>query len=199
MKRIKYKFLGFLIMIFSFASIQKMKWIPFMIGITLITWIVFKVPFKVFLKRIKIPFIFVGMMNIIYLFFTNGDLLIQSTYFNITYQGLEHSLLFTSRFLCIFSMSILFFHTTSYVDVIKIMRMMGMPSILTDLFLFTYRYIFELGRQMETMHRAMYMRGMKRSFKDIKTMSSLLGSTFVRSYEQAQRVYDAMHIRGYGR
>ena len=48
---------------------------------------------------------------------------------------------------------------------------------------------------------AMKLRGFqgdKLSYRNLRVLASLVGTLLVRSYEQSQRVYQAMRLRGYG-
>ena len=68
--------------------------------------------------------------------------------------------------------------------------------------LFSYRYIYEIGDDLETMEKAMGLRGFRArrlGGRTLSVLASLAGSILVRSYEQSERVYKAMVLRGYGR
>ena len=62
-------------------------------------------------------------------------------------------------------------------------------------------YIYEIGNDLETMETAMGLRGFRARRPGSRTLSvlaSLTGSILVRSYEQSERIYKAMVLRGYG-
>ncbi|MEM9567897.1 MAG: energy-coupling factor transporter transmembrane component T, partial [Cyanobacteria bacterium P01_E01_bin.34] len=78
---------------------------------------------------------------------------------------------------------------------------LGLPVILADMVLLTYRYLFDLGSTLDTMQTSLRLRGLritrlKRS--QIPVIAGLIGSLLVRSYDQSERIYSAMRLRGYG-
>jgi cobalt/nickel transport system permease protein len=73
---------------------------------------------------------------------------------------------------------------------------------LADMTLLAYRYLYEIGDDLETMRTAMGLRGFQAhrlSGRALGALAALAGSVLVRSYEQSERVYKAMVLRGYGR
>ena len=78
---------------------------------------------------------------------------------------------------------------------------MGLPSILADMTLLSYGYIFEIGGDLQQMQTAMRLRGFRLSGYDrrgLNQMAAMAGTMLIRSYEQSERVYHAMILRGYG-
>ena len=85
------------------------------------------------------------------------------------------------------------------------MRSLGLPTLLADMTLLTYRYLFETADMLSTMQRSMQLRGFgrrRRWFRiegtTLLQLSGLLGTLLIRSYERSERVYKAMQLRGYG-
>ena len=81
------------------------------------------------------------------------------------------------------------------------MRSLGLPGVIVDMTLLSYRYLEELGENLTTMQRAMKLRGFQpKSFKrrNLKVFAQLTGSILIRSYERSFRIYQAMILRGYG-
>ncbi|NET14522.1 MAG: cobalt ECF transporter T component CbiQ, partial [Okeania sp. SIO1H6] len=77
----------------------------------------------------------------------------------------------------------------------------GISPIITDILLLSYRYIFEISNQLSMMLKATRLRGFQRnkfSWRNLSVYAALTGSLLVRSYQQAERVYQAMLLRGYG-
>jgi cobalt/nickel transport system permease protein len=78
------------------------------------------------------------------------------------------------------------------------MRRLGAPGFFIDLLALTYRYIFLLTDQTMRLKRAAIARGYRpRWLPQAVIVGRMVGSLFVRSYEQAERVYGAMLLRGY--
>ncbi len=93
---------------------------------------------------------------------------------------------------------ILLSSTTPFADLVKGMRKMRVPELLTSLLSFTYRYIFVLTDEAQRMRRARDSRGWKgRWLWQARTVGHMVATLFLRSYERGERVYAAMLARGY--
>ncbi len=76
---------------------------------------------------------------------------------------------------------------------------LGLPSKLCFMLLSTYRYIFVIQQEYQRLLRAARMRGFvaRTNLHTYKTFSHLLGMTLVKSWTRAQRVQQAMILRGF--
>ncbi|NEP85179.1 MAG: cobalt ECF transporter T component CbiQ, partial [Okeania sp. SIO3B3] len=77
----------------------------------------------------------------------------------------------------------------------------GIPPLLADMTLLSYRYLFEMGDDLRRMQIATRLRGFegrKLNAHTLRTYAALAGSLLVRSYERSERIYQAMVLRGYG-
>jgi len=112
--------------------------------------------------------------------------------------GLKHSLILSVRsFLSIFSL-VLLVSVTSFSDIMKTLSRLHFPQIVIMILSFMYRYFFLLTGEMEKMVRAVKMRsGGAHGFEIVRIYSQILGILFIKSYERAERVYQAMLMRGY--
>jgi cobalt/nickel transport system permease protein len=92
--------------------------------------------------------------------------------------------------------------TTPFFEMMAAFRWFKMPKILTNLILFTYRFIFVLQDEAARMKMARKARGFsggrhifeKQAFR---TLSSSIGMTFVRSSQRGSDMFDALLMRGY--
>jgi cobalt/nickel transport system permease protein len=96
--------------------------------------------------------------------------------------------------------------TTTFPDLMRAMRGIGIPKVLVGVISFMYRYIFVLADEVQTMLRARDARsavgpaGQKAGgtvFWRARIVGSMVGSLFVRSLARSERVYQAMASRGY--
>jgi len=151
------------------------------------------------IKRIQLPSVVILFIALLALFFSEGSPLVQIGFLTITDEGLFSFVLITGRFLSIMLIMIVLFTTSTFLDILKGLRALKVPVLLCDMTLFSFRYLFELKKDFQTMQTAMRMRGFKGEFwSSLTGFSSLAGSLLVRSYEQSERVYQAMTMRGYG-
>lgn len=96
--------------------------------------------------------------------------------------------------------------TTTFPDLLRAMRGIGIPNVLVGTIAFMYRYIFVLADEVLTMLRARDARsaigpaGQKAGgtvFWRARIVGGMVGSLFVRSLARSERVYQAMASRGY--
>lgn len=101
--------------------------------------------------------------------------------------------------------AILLTATTQFPDLMHAMRHLRMPHSLVAVISFTYRYLFVLLEEVRRLLRARESRsarlpGQKSGGPMLwraKIAGNMVGQLFLRSYEQSDRVYNAMLARGY--
>lgn len=89
--------------------------------------------------------------------------------------------------------------TTPYVDIFASLSKV-LPSLLVDLFLFTYRSFFILIEKVSDLIKVIRLRGgyhPTHPIRNIKNFSSALALLFVRSFEMNDRMYQIYSLRGY--
>ena len=89
--------------------------------------------------------------------------------------------------------------TTPYVDIFASLSKV-LPSLLVDLFLFTYRSFFILIEKVSDLIKVIRLRGGYHPYhpiRNIKNFSSALALLFVRSFEMNDRMYQIYSLRGY--
>ena len=73
------------------------------------------------------------------------------------------------------------------------------PTMLVQIFVFTYRYIFVFLNEMNSMRRAMGARGFvpKTDLYTLKAIGNFIATLLVKSFERTDKVYKAMLSKGY--
>ncbi|MBU0991044.1 MAG: cobalt ECF transporter T component CbiQ [Proteobacteria bacterium] len=81
----------------------------------------------------------------------------------------------------------------------RALKRLSMPGKLVHLLLMTYRYIFVIGQEYQRLYTAMRIRGFRpsTSLHSYKTYAYLFGMLFVRASKRAERVNQAMILRGF--
>jgi cobalt/nickel transport system permease protein len=93
---------------------------------------------------------------------------------------------------------ILLVSTTPFNRLLDGLRRLGIPTIFVDMIALTYRYLYILIDEATRLRRAAIARGYAPKWlPQAIIVGRLVGNLFVRSYERAERVYGAMHLRGY--
>ncbi len=196
-----YKLVGLLSLIFAFAFIQNIWLLPIAIVITCILFSLSQIPVSFLIKRLRYPSWFILAVVILLPFISGSTPVLQLGWLTIKEEGFWQSVLISVRFFCILTLSIVLFGTAPFLSSIKAMRSLGIPRVIVDMTLLSYRYLEELGEMLTTMQQAMRLRGFKTKGLNRRALSvfaQLTGSILVRSYDRSLRIYQAMILRGYG-
>ena len=194
------KMVGLLVIIFAFATVDNLVLMPVMVGVTLLAYAMTGLPWSFLRHRLEFPGFFI-LFLIVFLPFVAGETIIASLGpIDIRQEGIAQAIVVAVRFFCILTLAIVLFGTDSFINSVKAMRALRFPALLADMVLLTYRYLFEVSDYFKAMRTAARMRGFKAEFsrESLNTFTSLIGHMLVRSYEQSERVYKAMVLRGYG-
>lgn len=91
------------------------------------------------------------------------------------------------------------FGTSPLDRTLKAMEKLNFSQKLISLFYFTSRYLTVYADQLRTIHTALQCRGFKpgANTTTLRTFGNLIGSLLVRSFDQTERIYQAMVCRGY--
>ncbi len=198
---VKYKLIGLITLMFAFATVNSWYLIPLMLLVTVMLYGISKLPLSFLASRLRYPGFFLFGV-IIFLPFLSGQTIIwQFGFLTIRQEGCLAVILIVSRFFAIMTTGLILFGTSSFLTTVKGMRRLGISPIITDMLMLSYRYIFELSHKLNMMLKATKLRGFqtsKISWINLSVYAALTGSLLVRSYQQAERVYQAMLLRGYG-
>ena len=192
-------------------------------SITLLLTYLSKIPLGFFLKRvwIFIP-LFAGVIALpaIFNIFTPGDPIVTLARFNevqhfwgfnytdisITRQGVLGAILFTFRVATSVSVVVLLTLTTHWVEILKALRVLGVPQVFILVLSMTYQYVILLARLIQDMHIAKkartipYNKNHKKSMglkAELAWVASRIGTTFRKSYAMIDETHNAMIARGF--
>ncbi len=89
--------------------------------------------------------------------------------------------------------------TTPPHEFVRALRLMGVPQKLVLLFHFTYRYSHVIFTEAAKIYTSMVLRGFtpKLDIPTLKNYGNLMGNIFLRSFRRAERVTEAMELRGF--
>ena len=196
-----YKMVGLLSLIFAFAFIQNIWLLPIITSITIIIFFLSKLPLSFLISRLRYPSWFIFAVVFFLPFIAGNTVVFELGELTIKAEGCWDALLISVRFFCILTLSLVLFGTAPFISSIKAMKQLGLPRVIVDMTLLSYRYLEELGEMLTTMQRAMRLRGFQtKGFnrRKLEIFAQLTGSILIRSYEQSLLVYQAMILRGYG-
>ena len=155
------------------------------------------IPLSFLLKRASLVLPFSVLIALPLPFFHGGES-INIFGFSLSHMGLWLFFGATIKaFLCATSIMLLVC-TTPFHSLMANMRHLGISALFVDVIALTYRYIFVLTEEISRLQRAAIARGYKPKWLPQSIIvGRLIGNLFLRSYEHAERVYDAMRLRGY--
>jgi len=196
------KLVGLMVLVFVFSFVQDLRLLPAMLAVTFTLYVVSRLPVSFLLTRLRAPGFFLLVVAILLPFFSGSTVLLRIGPLALRQEGCLDLLLVVAKFVSILTTGLVLFGTAPFLTTIKAMGALGLPSILSDMTLLSYRYLYEISDDLETMETAMALRGFRArrlNGRTLGVLASLAGSILVRSYEQSERVYKAMVLRGYGR
>ncbi|MCL2159552.1 MAG: cobalt ECF transporter T component CbiQ [Oscillospiraceae bacterium] len=187
--------LVFIITVVSFDRYAFFRLVPYVFFPTLLTALS-GTPYSMLIKRflIALPFcVFAGITNVIF------D---RSTAFVVA--GLSVSggvvslfaILFRA-YLCVMA-ALLLVSVTPLASLTDSMQKLKVPYVFVAVFEMTYRYIGVLFEEAYSMYVAYSLRSAKKKGKgiEIADMGAFIGQLFLRSFDRAERIYNAMKCRG---
>lgn len=202
------KLIGLMALIFAFAFVHQVSLLPAMGGITILIYALSRLPLSFWVNRIRYPGLFLLGVVVLLPFLSGNTVIWQWGWLTLRQEGLMAMVLVVCRFLSILTLGLVLFGTTTFITLIRTMRSLGLPATLADLLLLSYRYLFEVAENLSQMRRSMRLRGFQSqsrspfwfipNWQDLNRFASLVGTLFIRSYEQSERLYQAMRLRGYG-
>lgn len=194
------KLVALLSLIFSFAFIETLVLLLPMVAITATLYYLSRLPLSFLLKRLRYPGLFILAVVLLLPLVSGETVLFSIGPLAVKQEGCIAVVLIVTRFICILTISLILFGTAPFLSSIKAMRSLGLSRVLVDIILLSYRYLEAFAGTLTTMQRAMRLRGFQSdrlTRRNLSSLAALIGSLLVRSYDQSQRVYQAMILRGY--
>ncbi|MBQ9453848.1 MAG: cobalt ECF transporter T component CbiQ [Desulfovibrio sp.] len=130
---------------------------------------------------------------------TPGTALIQYGAIDVSLEGTQLALLVTLKANAIACIFLTLICTMSITEAGHALECLRCPNKLVFLFLFTARYLHVIAKEWSILFTSAKLRGFipHTNILTYRTLASLLGLLLVRSYMRAQRVHDAMLLRGF--
>lgn len=200
------KLVSLLALMFAFATVQTLSLVPWMLGLAALLYGLSGLPLSFLLRRLNYPGLFILAIVVLLPFTVGNTLLWQWGWLTLRQEGLQATLLIVGRFLSILTLGFILLGTTPFLTLLLVLRSLGLPTILADMTLLSYRYLYEIAAMLATMQQAMRLRGfglprqhwLQVNGQTLQQLALLVGNLLIRSYEQSERVYRAMRLRGYG-
>jgi len=195
----RWKLLSLFILILVCASVNSPPAVFFAAGAAVIIIILSRVPVRFVFHTLKAPFILLIVMIFFLVITSGGRPLFSLAFITVYIDGLRMAAIICIKALSIMLIFIALFGTSRLNIIMKALSYFGFPRILTGLLLSTYRYIFLSFEDLEKLFVAARLRGLtlRKGIGNIGTTVNILATLLVRSYEQSERTYVAMYLRGF--
>lgn len=93
--------------------------------------------------------------------------------------------------------SYIFAENTKVDELCASLRRIHVPKLIVTVFLLTWRYIFVMKEEVSVMLEAYHLRAPRQKGLHYSSWGSFLGQLFLRSFDRADELYQAMILRGY--
>jgi len=152
-----------------------------------------------FVKKTAIPLLFLVPLFLFLPLSSGGEIFYSVSFISVYKDGLILSMLICLKVVAIIILINIMLSTSSFRDMAAALRALHVPDKMLNIILFTYRYFFVFFEDLRKMRVALTLRGFRNrsSIKSLRSSANLAGSILVRSYEQTERIYRAMLLRGY--
>ena len=160
------------------------------------------------ISRIPLDFIFQGL-KIIVVFLLPFFIILPLTYpgeaesyflgIPFAMEGLRLAALIVVKAIAIVLTAYVIFGSRRFDISMIALQDLKCPSLVVQMMLFTYRFIFLFLEEMRRMDTAMKARGFvkKADVYTLKIMGGFIGTLLIRSFERTERIYKAMLSKGY--
>ncbi len=195
------KLIGLFAIMLAFACIQRLALLPVLLLLSGLAYWLSNLPYHFWRDRLRWPGRLLFVIALV-LPFSGGEVeWLRLGPIAIYQEGVLALLQIATRVISILTVGLVLFGTTPFSTLILSARSLGLPTILADMILLTYRYLYDLGSTLDTMQTALRLRGLRvtrLTRSQLPVVAALIGSLLVRSYDQSERIYCAMRLRGYG-
>ncbi|MDH5545406.1 MAG: cobalt ECF transporter T component CbiQ [Gammaproteobacteria bacterium] len=115
------------------------------------------------------------------------------------WEGLRLAVMIVFKAISVVMTTYAIFGTTRFDTAMIALQRLRCPTILVQMFLFTYRFIFVFVEEIKRKDTAMKSRGFEKRFdmRTLTTVGNFIGTLIIRSFERTERVYKAMLSKGY--
>ena len=214
---VRVKLLGILLLVVCTSLLHSIPLIYGLYGLTLILALLSRIEAALFIKRVWLVLpLFVGLialpatLNI----FTPGQTAVTifslekgyqfGPYFipreiSMTHPGISTALLLVGRVATSMSLVVLLPLTTSWADLLKAVRSLGVPQIYVQTLGMALRYLFLLSQIIREVHIAKKSRTIRpgKTRTEQRWIAGQVGTLFKRSMQLSAEVHRAMIARGY--
>jgi cobalt/nickel transport system permease protein len=162
-------------------------------------FIVSRVPLKWAFVKASIVVPVAGSFALVKAFTTSGSPIASCWILNLTSEGVDAAaLLFFRAFISVYAI-VLLTSTTRFPTLLAALEKLKVPTLITSMISFTYRYIFVFTDEAERLERAKASKCIQGAqYKQrLSASAKTIGLVFIKAYERGERIYRSMLARGF--
>jgi cobalt/nickel transport system permease protein len=193
------KILTFIPLVFVVALLQNAWAAASYLIIAALFIVIAKVDLKELSSRLAALNIFIGLLWLTLPFSIEGRALFVLNGAGFSYEGAVYTLVITLKANAILLFTIALIGTTDVFSLAHALFHLKYPRKLVYLSVFLYRYIGVLHEEYDRLTNTAKARSFTpgTNVSTLKTYAFMIGMLFVNSYERSQRIYQALHLRGF--
>ncbi len=172
-------------------------------GLSLLFYAAGRLPIKVLVGWYTFPVIFVVTLALLFIFTVPGDALftlhLGHARISISDKGALLVVMLLVRALTVVTYSLALFMTTKYNQVAHLASK-AMPKTMANLFLLSYRFMFETFDEVSDVLDAMHSRNgnlAKGVSRQGRLFAGIIGLSFVHAFERGEKIGKSMEARGW--
>lgn len=195
--RIKVVSFGILIVSAVFASTIPAALFFLVVAAALL--LVSRLPVRFICTRMKVICVFVIPILILMPITVPGIPILSLGPLAFTAEGLSFAVLVTIRSVTAILLVVTMLGTQRFDTTLKALALLRVPGIIVQMLLFTYRYIYVMIDEFLRIWSSMRAKGYTFRFTrhGLSMIGNCIGMLLIKSYERAERVYQAMIAKGY--
>ena len=183
--------------------VTNVYWLLIIFVLSLTFYAAARLPMKVLIGWYTFPVIFVITLAVLFMFTVQGNVLFNvrllGTSIHLTDKGILLVMALLIRALTVVTYSLTLFMTTRY-NQIAHLAFKTTPKTIANLFLLSYRFMFETFDEVSDVLDAMHSRNgnlAKGVARQGRLFAGIIGLSFVHAFERGERIGKAMESRGW--
>lgn len=191
------KILSFAALALGLASAKTLTAAGLALILGLVVFALSRTPIFYLYRAIKLPLILALPLVLIVSLSSGGESWASIAGATIYYDGLRLGCRILMVMLALLTLTAAFFAQWPLSHAIQGLSRLGIGDKFLFLVLFSYRYIYILRKKIQRMKTALILRGYRPGFFAWLGSVHLIGSLLLHSYDQTERLYRAMTLRGF--
>lgn len=153
---------------------------------------------RTILKRMRGPALLALSLMLVVPLISGQTLLAQLGPVAIRLEGAQTAALMALRLLCIVALTLVLLSPLPPFELVKGLRALRVPALISDIALLTLRYLDEVGAELRRARLARQLRGGGMGWRALPDHAALIATGLIRAQARADRLWAAMRLRGYG-